>query len=99
MLKGKSIFGRFERRSVVFAFDELTEKIEGVRPDSITPTPEMISAIKAAIPLLIRALDDKDEIVHCMAYESLEQLQRSKHKELRDEANRLMEGVKVRCSR
>jgi HEAT repeat protein len=99
LLKGKSAFGRFERRSVVFAFDELTEKIEGARPDSTTPTPEIISAVKAAIPLLILALDDKDEIVHCMAYESLEQLQASKHVELRNEANRLMQRVKVRCSK
>jgi hypothetical protein len=96
MLKSKKTF---ERRSAVFAFDELTEKIEGVRPDSISATPAIISATKAAIPSLIQALNDKDEIVYCVAYESLEQLQRSKHDDLRDEANRLMKGVNVRCSR
>ena len=99
LLQGKSIFGRFERRTVAFAFDELTEKIEGVRPDSIVPTAEMIAAIKASIPFLIMALDDKDETVHCMAFESLDQLQRSRHAKLRDEAKRLMQGVKVRCTR
>jgi HEAT repeat protein len=89
----------FERRSAAFAFDELTERIEGVRPDSIKSTPELISATKGAIPSLVRALADKDEIVRCMSYESLEQLQRSRHRELRDEANRLMQGAQVRCSR
>jgi HEAT repeat protein len=99
LFKGKSAFGRFERRSAAFAFDELTEKIEGARPDSITPTPEMISAVKSAIPQLIMALNDKDETVHCMAFEVLEQLQASKHQELRNEAGRLMQGVNAHCSR
>lgn len=99
LLRDKSFFGRFERRSAVFAFDELTEKIEAARPDGVTPTPEVINATKAAIPALIQALADEDKIVHCMAYESLEQLRASRHKELRDEANKLMPGIEARCSR
>lgn len=97
LLKGRSVFGRFERRSAVFAFDELTEKIEGVRPDSVAPTPELLGALKDAIPSLVHAVTDKDETVRCMAFESLEQLRRSKHKDLRDEADRLMQGVEARC--
>ncbi len=89
----------FNRQSAAFAFDELTERIEEGRPDKIEPTPEIIGATKAAIPSLIEAMNDKDEIVRCMSYESIEQLQRSQHEELREEANRLMQGVKVRCSR
>ncbi len=89
----------FARRSAAFAFDELTERLEGARPDSIAPTLEFIRATKAAIPALVQALNDRDEIVRCMSYESLEQLQGSEHTELRNEANRLMQGVRVNCSR
>ena len=96
MLKDKDTFNR---RSAVFAFDELTELIEDGRPDKISSTPEILSATKAAIPSFVKALDDEDEVVRCMSYESLEQLQRSKHGELRAETNRLMQGVKVRCSK
>ncbi|MGH9880881.1 MAG: hypothetical protein ACRD6N_05545, partial [Pyrinomonadaceae bacterium] len=88
----------FIRRSAAFAFDEFTERIEG-RPPEIAGTPEIISATKAALPALVQALNDKDEVVRCMSYESLEQVQRSKHEALRSEANRLMRGLTVNCSR
>jgi|GEM_PF-3529066 len=96
MLKDKDTFNR---RSAVFAFDELTERIEEKRPDRITVTPEILSATKAAIPSLVQALEDRDEVVRCTSYESLEQLQKSMHGELRTESNRLLQGVKVRCSK
>jgi hypothetical protein len=95
MLKDKDTF---VRRSAAFAFDDLTERLEG-RPPEVRATPEIIRATKAALPFLAQALNDKDEIVRCMSYESLEQTQRSKHEELRSEANRFMQGVTVRCSR
>lgn len=95
MLKDKDTF---IRRSAAFAFDELTERLEG-RPPEIAATSEIISATKAALPALVKALNDKDEVVRCMSYESLEQVQRSKHEALRSEANRLMQGVTWRCSR
>ena len=95
MLKDKDTF---IRRSAAFAFDELTERIEG-RPPQVKATPEVLRATKAALPSLVQALSDKDEIVRCMSFESLEQIQRSKHEELRFEANSLMQGVTVRCSR
>jgi HEAT repeat protein len=88
----------FIRRSAAFAFDELTERLEG-RPPQIAATPEIISATKAALPILVQTLNDKDEVVRCMSFESLEQIQRSKHEELRSETNRLMQAVTVRCSR
>jgi HEAT repeat protein len=87
------------RRSAAFAFDDLTERMEDGRPDSIKVTPEIVGATKDALPLLVQALDDKDEVVRCMSYESLEQAQGSSHEEVRAEARRLMQGVKVRCSK
>ncbi len=95
MLRDKDTF---IRHSAAFAFDELTERLEG-RPPEIAATPQIISATKAALPTLVQALNDKDEVVRCMSYESLEQVQRSKHEALRSEANRLMRGVTARCSR
>jgi len=95
MLKDKDTF---IRRSAAFAFDELTERLDG-RPPQITATPEIIGAAKAALPALVQALNDQDEVVRCMSYESLEQVQRSKHEALRSEANRLMQGITARCSR
>lgn len=89
----------FTRRSAAFAFDELTEKMGGARPDSIKVTPEILKAAKDALPLLVHALGDKDEVVRCMSFEAIEQAQGSTHQELRAEANRLMQGVKVRCSK
>jgi HEAT repeat protein len=78
MLKDKETF---IRRSAAFAIDELTERIGG-RPPEVRVTPEISKAIKAALPLLIQAFNDKDEIVRCMSYESMEQLQSTKHEEL-----------------
>lgn len=95
MLKDKDIF---IRRSAAFAFDELTERLEG-RPPEIAATPQIISATNTALPALVQALNDKDEIVRCMSYESLEQVRGSKHEELRSEATKLMQGVKARCSK
>lgn len=84
MLKDKDTF---IRRSAAFVFDELTERLAG-RPPEVKA--EVLFAAKAALPALVQALSDKDEIVRCMSLESLEQVQYSKHEELRSEANRLM---------
>ena len=80
---------RFNRRSAAFAFDELTERLSG-RPPEISATPARIEAIKAAMPLLVRAFADKDKIVRCMSLESMEQLQSCLNEELRNTANTLM---------
>ncbi len=56
----------FVRRSVVFAFEEITES-----PNS--DEPKIREAIKAAVPLLKRALKDKDEVVRTVAGEALSQ--------------------------
>ena len=95
MLKDKETF---IRRGAAFAFDDLTERLEEGRPDSVRVTPEIISATRDALPSLIQALSDKDEVVRCTSYEAVEQAQGSSHEELRSEARRLMQGVKVRCS-
>ncbi len=93
MLKEKDTF---IRRSAAFAFDELTERLQG-RPPAIPATPEIINATKAALPPLVEALNDKDDVVRCMSYEALEQLRGSKHEILRSEVNRLMQDLKVQC--
>ena len=93
MLRDKDTF---IRRSAAFAFDELTERLQG-RPPAIPATPEIINATKAALPPLVEALNDKDEVVRCMSYEALEQIRGSKHEVLHSEANRLMQGLKVQC--
>jgi hypothetical protein len=69
----------------------------GGRPPEMNVDPEIVHATKAALPALVQALRDRDEVVRCMSFEALEQLQVSKHEELRSEANRLMQGVEVRC--
>jgi HEAT repeat protein len=89
----------FNRRTAAFAFDELTEKLQGARPDSIEVTPEIQRAFKEALPALVRALGDRDEVVRCMSYEAVGQAQGSRSEELRSEAARLARGVKVDCSK
>ncbi len=89
----------FNRQTAAFAFDELTEKIRGSRPDSVEATPELMKALKEALPLLVGATGDGDEAVRCMSYEALEQARGGPSAELRAEVERLMRGVKVRCNR
>lgn len=60
----------FERRSAAFAFNDLTERLDGRHPE-IVATPEILAATKEALSTLVQALNDKDEIVRCMAFESL----------------------------
>jgi HEAT repeat protein len=88
----------FVRQSAAFAFDELTEKMGDARPDAVKVTPEMVAAVGAALPLLVEALGDQDEVVRCMSLEAMEQAQAVSSAELREEAARLMKGVKPRCS-
>jgi hypothetical protein len=52
----------FERRSAAFAFDDLTERLDG-RPPEIVATPEMLAATKEALPTLAQALNDMDDYV------------------------------------
>ena len=55
------------RRAAVFAFDERTESLEGAPPS-------VRAAVRGAVPGLVKALADKDEVVRGVAAESLEQL-------------------------
>jgi hypothetical protein len=87
----------FARRTAAFAFDELTEKMNGARPDSVEVTPEMLSAVRAALPLLAGALADRDEVVCVMSREALEQAQGAPSAELRAEAARLLKASPPRC--
>jgi HEAT repeat protein len=96
MLTDKDLF---VRRSAAFAFDDLTERLQG-RPPQVEATMEIVEATKRAFPLLLQAaLRDRDDVVRCMSYESLDQARRSKHEPLRTEAARLLEGKAIPCSR
>ena len=96
MLTDKDLF---VRRTAAFAFDDLTERLQG-RPPQVEPTREIVEATKSALPLLLQAaLGDRDEVVRCMSYESLDQARQSRHEPLRTEAARLLEGKTVSCSR
>ncbi|MBL8143604.1 MAG: hypothetical protein JNM38_20995 [Acidobacteria bacterium] len=87
----------FVRRSAAFAFDDVTERLEG-RPPELQPTPAILAAVAAALPpLRDAALHDNDDIVRCVSYESLGQASRSKHKALREPARKLMKGQRFRC--
>ena len=88
------------RFNAAFAFLGLAERMDSKQPEWATPKPlkpEMINAMKAAIPALVKALDDKDELVRCRTYAALWRMQRSVHKELAIEAAQVLEGVADRC--
>ncbi len=88
----------FNRQSAAFAFDGLTEKIRGSRPDGVGATPELLKALKDALPLLVEAFGDGDEVVRCMSYEAVEQARGAPAADVRAEVERLMRGVKVPCN-
>ena len=67
------------RQAAVFAFDERTESVDGA-------SPAVRAAVKEAVPALVKALADKDEIVRGMAAETLEQLGREALPELKKAA-------------
>lgn len=57
----------YVRRAAVFAFDDLTETLRHA-------TPSELAAVREAIPALVKALADEDEVVRGMAAEELEQI-------------------------
>jgi HEAT repeat protein len=96
MLTDKDLF---VQRTAAFAFDDLTERLEGRSPQ-VEATAEILEATKRAFPLLLQAaFRDRDEVVRCMSYESLDQARHSKHEPVRTEATRLLEGKTIPCSR
>jgi HEAT repeat protein len=88
----------FTRRSAAFAFDDLTERLEG-RPPAVEATAEILDLTAGAFARLARAMMDKDEIVRCMSYEALEQARRSRHESLRLAATNALSGQRPDCSR
>jgi len=73
----------FVRRSAAFAFDERTEALDSL-------TPEMSEALGEALPALVGALDDVDEVVRGMACEALVQLVRGRIEPLSNRAEGLL---------
>lgn len=91
LLKGNGIV------SAAYAFVRLMEMLENKRQDKIPVKQEVINDIKAAIPMLVKALDIKREKLRCDFYDILEYLKKSGYEELSVEANRAMQGITVRC--
>jgi hypothetical protein len=84
--------------SASFAFARLVEMIEKNNVEKIAIKPEMISEIKAAIPMLVKMLDIEHRKLRCDFYDIIQALQKSSYEELRVEANRAMQGKTVNCS-
>jgi hypothetical protein len=85
------------RGSAAIAFDSLAELIQKKRLVRAR-SQEIISATRAAIPMLAKALDDEDKIVRCRSYAALWRMQQSGYKYLRADANRALQGITDRCA-
>jgi ABC-type antimicrobial peptide transport system permease subunit len=83
--------------SAAYAFAQLVVMMERNRLEKIELKPEIISEIKAAIPMLVKKLDIEYERLRCDFDDIIQALQKSGYKELRLEANRALEGKKVNC--
>lgn len=88
----------FTRQTAAFAFDDLTERLEG-RPPAVEASPDVLNATTKALTGLTQALADKDRVVRCMSYEALEQAARSKQPSLRSAAAAALAGQNPACSR
>lgn len=92
LLKGDGI------TSASYGFARIVEMLERNKQNKTPVKPEIISQVKAAIPLLVKALDVELRKLRCDFYGILEYLQNSDYEELRVETNRAMQGITVRCS-
>ena len=61
--------------------------------------PELIDALKAAIPALVKALEVSDDRIRCDYYDVLRWMQGSDFEDLRAEATQALQGQTVPCSR
>jgi hypothetical protein len=84
--------------SAVYAFARLIEMLEKHKREKIEISSEMITEIKAAIPLLVKMLEIEHKKLRCDFYDIIQALQNSVYEELRVEANRAMEGKTINCS-
>jgi hypothetical protein len=66
------------RRNGAFAFDDLTQRLEGRQP-AVEATAEILDLTAQALAPLSQAVADKNEVVRCMSYEALDQTRRSRH--------------------
>ena len=73
----------FVRRSAAFALDDPTEAIGSLKP-------ALLEAVDEVLPALVRALEDKDEVVRVMSCEVLEQIAGSSVEPLGGRARRLL---------
>jgi hypothetical protein len=73
----------WERQSVIFAFDDLTETSEY--------PPDVFEAVKEAIPIIAESLKSKDKVLSEMSYEVLSQISGHSPAELKELAQRYID--------
>jgi hypothetical protein len=73
----------WERQSVIFAFDDLTETSEY--------PPDVYEAVKEAIPIIAESLKSKDKVLSEMSYEVLSQISGHSPTELKELAQKYID--------
>ena len=95
LLRGSDPMARYR---AAFAFDELTERLVPDHPRAIAPTPEIVAATEAALPLLRGvAVSRANAQLRCLSYEALDQARRLPIDALRARATKLLDGVTIDC--
>ena len=95
LMRGDDQMARYR---AAFAFDELTERLVPDHPRAIAPTPEIVAATEAALPLLRGvAVSRANAQLRCLSYEALDQARRLPIDALRARATKLLDGVTIDC--
>jgi hypothetical protein len=81
--------------SALYAFKSVIMKFGNKNKADVKP--EIIAALKATIPMLVKAVEKYDGRTRCDFYDVLRWMRDSGFEELRAEANRALEGKTVNC--
>lgn len=94
MFSDKSPYVRENAARGLFAF---ARAMEEAAKENRAVSETRIAAFKAALPLLVKALSDQDELVRCSTFTVLSHINKTAPKELQVEAARTLQDVEVRC--
>lgn len=94
MFSHKSPLVRENAARGLFAFARSMEK---AAKENRGVSETRMAAFRTAIPVLVKALSDQDELVRCSTFTVLSHLNKTAPKELQVEAARALEGIEVRC--
>ena len=86
------------RRRVAFAFENLTEKMNSAF-EEMRPPAAIVGPTAEALPKLAPFLEDPDEVLRCVTFETLQQASASKHEAIAAAATAVLAGRKLSCSR